>query len=83
VPLAERLGHQRRDGPSRPGARGGVLPQEISNSERVLLTVLYVWKLRALDVAHRFSPSLSGNAPVRATSAYHRALALGMRLPVG
>lgn len=32
---------------------------------------------------HRLRPLPSGRVPVRATSAYHRALALGMRLPVG
>ncbi|ONI91408.1 hypothetical protein ALI22I_08570 [Saccharothrix sp. ALI-22-I] len=47
---AERLTHQRRGGPRRPGARGGVFPQKISNSERVLLTVLYLRKLCTLDV---------------------------------
>jgi hypothetical protein len=47
---AERLTHQRRGGPRRPGARGGVFPQKISNSERILLTVLYLRKLCTLDV---------------------------------
>ena len=47
---AERLSHQRRGGPRQPGARGGVFPQKISNSERVLLTVLYQRKLCTLDV---------------------------------
>jgi Rhodopirellula transposase DDE domain len=47
---AERLTHQRRGGPRQPGARGGVFPQKISNSERVLLTVLYLRKLCTLDV---------------------------------
>ena len=47
---AERLGHQRRGGPRQPGARGGIFPQKISNSERVLLTVLYQRGLCTLDV---------------------------------
>jgi len=46
----ERLTHQRRGGPRHPGARGGVFPQKISNSERVLLTVLYLRNLCTLDV---------------------------------
>jgi Rhodopirellula transposase DDE domain len=47
---AERLSHQRRGGPRQPGARGGVFPQKISNSERVLLTILYQRGLCTLDV---------------------------------
>ncbi len=47
---AERLTHHRRGGPRQPGARGGVFPQKISNSERVLLTVLHLRKLCTLDV---------------------------------
>jgi hypothetical protein len=47
---AERFGHQRRGGPRQPGARGGVFPQKISNSERVLLTILYQRRLCTLDV---------------------------------
>jgi Rhodopirellula transposase DDE domain len=47
---AERLGHQRRGGPRQPGARGGVFPQKMSNSERVLLTILYQRGLCTLDV---------------------------------
>jgi transposase len=47
---AERLTHQRRGGPRQPGTRGGVFPQKISNSERVLLTVLHLRKLCTLDV---------------------------------
>lgn len=46
---AERLAHQRRGGPRRPGARGGVFPQKISNSERVLLTLLHLRKQCTLD----------------------------------
>ncbi|MBO0875942.1 MAG: hypothetical protein J2P19_21380 [Pseudonocardia sp.] len=46
----ERLSHKRRGGPRQPGARAGVFPQKISNSERVLLTVLYQRKLCTLDV---------------------------------
>ena len=46
----ERRSHQRRGGPRQPGARGGVFPQKISNSERVLLTVLYQRKLCPWDV---------------------------------
>jgi hypothetical protein len=47
---AERLSHQRRGGPRQPGARGGVFPQKIGNTERVLLTVLYLRRLCTLDV---------------------------------
>lgn len=47
---AERLSHQRRGGPRQPGTRGGVFRQKISNSERVLLTVLYHRGLCTLDV---------------------------------
>jgi hypothetical protein len=47
---AERLSHQRRGGPRQPGTRGGVFPQKISNSERVLLTILYQRRLCTLDV---------------------------------
>ncbi|MFJ2034377.1 ISAzo13 family transposase [Streptosporangium sp. NPDC087985] len=46
----ERLGYQRRGGPRQPGARGGIFPQKISNSERVLLTILYQRKLCTIDV---------------------------------
>jgi hypothetical protein len=47
---AERLAYQRRGGPRQPRARGGVFPQKISNSERVLLTILYQRRLCTLDV---------------------------------
>jgi Rhodopirellula transposase DDE domain len=47
---AERLAHQRRGRPRQPGTRGGVFPQKISNSERVLLTILHLRKLCTLDV---------------------------------
>jgi hypothetical protein len=47
---AERLGYRRRGGPRQPGTRAGVFPQKISNSERVLLTVLHQRKLCTLDV---------------------------------
>jgi transposase len=47
---AERLAHQRRGGPRRPGTRRGVFPQKISDSERVLLAILYLRKLCTLDV---------------------------------
>jgi transposase len=46
----DRLNHQRRGGPRQPGTRFGVFPQKISNSERVLLTVLYQRNLCTLDV---------------------------------
>ncbi len=46
---AERLSHQRRGGPRQAGARGGVFPQKISNSERVLLTLLHLRKQATLD----------------------------------
>ena len=39
---AERLAHQRRGGLRQLGTRGGVFPQKISNSERILLTVVYL-----------------------------------------
>jgi DDE family transposase len=47
---AERRTHQRRGGPRQPGTRRGVFPQKISNSERVLLTILHRRKLCTLDV---------------------------------
>ena len=47
---AERRTHQRRGGPRQPGTRGGVFPQKISDSERVLLTVLHLRRLCTLDV---------------------------------
>lgn len=47
---AERLAYQRRGGPRQPRARAGVFPQKISNSERVLLTLLYRRGLCTLDV---------------------------------
>jgi transposase len=47
---AERRTHQRRGGPRHPGTRRGVFPQKISNSERVLLTILHRRKLCTLDV---------------------------------
>jgi hypothetical protein len=47
---AERLSYQRRGGPRQPGTRGGVFHQKISNSERVLLALLYHRRLCALDV---------------------------------
>jgi Rhodopirellula transposase DDE domain len=47
---AERLAHQRRGGPRQPGTRSGVFPQKISNSERVLLTILHLRRLCTLDV---------------------------------
>lgn len=46
----ERLAYQRRGGPRRPGTRASVFPQKISNSERVLLTVLYQKGLCTLEV---------------------------------
>jgi predicted DNA-binding protein YlxM (UPF0122 family) len=47
---AERLACQRRGGPRQPGTRGGVFHQKISNSERILLALLYHRKLCSLDV---------------------------------
>jgi Rhodopirellula transposase DDE domain len=47
---AERRTHQRRGGPRQPGTRRGVFPQKITNSERVLLTVLHLRRLCTLDV---------------------------------
>jgi hypothetical protein len=46
----ERLAYQRRGAPRQPGTRGGVFPQKIGNSERVLLTILYQRGLCTLDV---------------------------------
>jgi hypothetical protein len=47
---AERLGHQRRGGPRQPGCPRRRLPAGISNSERVLLTLLYQRGLCTLDI---------------------------------
>ena len=47
---AERLTYQRRGGPRQPGTRGGVFHQKISNSERILLALLYQRGLCTLDV---------------------------------
>jgi Rhodopirellula transposase DDE domain len=47
---AERRTYQRRSGPRQPGARGGVFHQKISNSERILLALLYHRKLCTLEV---------------------------------
>jgi len=47
---AERLSYQRRGGPRQPGTRGGVFHQKISNSEHVLLALLYHRGLCTLDV---------------------------------
>jgi hypothetical protein len=46
----ERLSHHRRGGPRQRGARAGVFPQKISNSERVLLTLLYLRNVCTLEV---------------------------------
>jgi transposase len=46
----ERLSYHRRGGPLQPGTRGGVFPRKISDSERVLLTVLHQRKLCTLNV---------------------------------
>jgi transposase len=45
----ERRTHQRRGGPRQTGTRVGIFPQ-ISNSDRVLLTLLYLRKAATLDV---------------------------------
>ncbi|GLW13205.1 hypothetical protein Misp01_83330 [Microtetraspora sp. NBRC 13810] len=50
VAQGERLGYQRRGGPRQSGTRSGVFPQKISNSERVLLTILYQRKLCTMEV---------------------------------
>ncbi|NJP30276.1 ISAzo13 family transposase [Microbispora sp. SCL1-1] len=50
VAQGERLGYQRRGGHRQPGTRSGVFPQKISNSERVVLTILYQRKLCTMDV---------------------------------
>jgi len=47
---AERLTYQRGGGPRQPGTRGGVFHQKISNSERILLALLYQRRLCTLDV---------------------------------
>jgi Rhodopirellula transposase DDE domain len=47
---AERLTYQRRGGPRQPATRGGVFHQKISNSERILLALLYQRRLCTLDV---------------------------------
>jgi predicted DNA-binding protein YlxM (UPF0122 family) len=47
---AERLTYQRRGGPRQPGTRGGIFHQKISNSEGVLLALLYQRRLCTLDV---------------------------------
>jgi len=47
---AERLSYQRRGGPRQPGTRGGVFHQKISNSERILVALLYHRRLCTLDV---------------------------------
>jgi hypothetical protein len=47
---AERLSYQRRGGPRQPNARSGVFHQKISNSERVLLAILYQRHLCTMDV---------------------------------
>jgi hypothetical protein len=46
----ERRSHERRGASRQPGTRGGVFPQKMSNSERVLLTLLYLRKVATLDV---------------------------------
>ena len=48
--IIERLTYQRRGGPRQSGARGGVFHQKISNSERILLALLYHRRLCTLDV---------------------------------
>ena len=47
---AERRTYQRRGGPRQPGTRGGVFHQKISNSERILLALLYHRRLCTLEV---------------------------------
>jgi hypothetical protein len=46
----ERRTYQRRGGPRQPGTRGGIFHQKISNSERILLALLYHRRLCTLDV---------------------------------
>ena len=69
----ERLSHQRRGGLRQPGTRGGVFPQKITNSERVLLTILYQRRLSSTrgDCAPWTSspaPSATSADPRSATS---------------
>jgi hypothetical protein len=47
---AERRTYQRRGGPRQPGTRGGVFHQKISNSEAILLALLYQRRLCTLAV---------------------------------
>ena len=67
---AERFAYQRRGGPRQPIARGGVFHQKISDSERVLLAILYQRNLSTMDVLATLlgvSRSSIGNA-IRETS---------------
>jgi hypothetical protein len=61
VAQAERLTYQRRGGPRQPGTRGGVFHQKISNSERILLALLYQRRLCTLDALGDVSRSAVGN----------------------
>ena len=65
---AQRLSYQRRGGQRQPGTRGGVFPQKISNSERVLLTILHQRKLCTLDVLAEASAT-SADPPSATSSA--------------
>ena len=47
---AERRTYQRRGGPRQPRTRGGVFHQKISNTDRILLALLYYRRLCTLDV---------------------------------
>ncbi len=75
---SERHRHRRRGGERLPGARGGVFREKITNSERVLATVLYQRNLCNQDVLadlFQVSRSTIGNAirevgPLLAQSGY-------------
>ena len=57
--LIERRRHQQRGGPRRPGTRGGVFRQKITDAERLLAAVLYERKLGTRQVlADAFGISL-------------------------
>jgi hypothetical protein len=57
--LIERRRHQQRGGPRRPGTRGGVFRQKITDAERLLAAVLYERKLGTRQVlADAFGVSL-------------------------
>ncbi|MFE8950706.1 ISAzo13 family transposase [Streptomyces sp. NPDC007856] len=50
VAQAERASYQRRGADRQPGSRGGVFPQKLGDTERVVVAILYLRKLCTLDV---------------------------------